>query len=89
MTKEEFEKYKEDIIKDGRINRSFLIGKWMRDPEHWLPHFGKVYWKKSLRKSRGVKEELEPSETKDMYAELDKERIEALTSDSKIHPADR
>ena len=72
MTKEEFEKYKEDIIKDGRVNRSFLIEKWMRDPEHWLAHNGNEYWEKELLKMFGVEKE------DSRYSEEEKERIKNL-----------
>ena len=70
--KEEFEKYKEDIIKDGRVNRSFLIEKWMRDPEHWLAHNGNEYWEKELLKMFGVEKE------DSRYSEEEKERIKNL-----------
>ena len=82
MTKKEFEKYKEDIIKDGRVNRSFLIEKWMRDPEHWLAHNGNEHWEKELLKMFGVEKNsvhnLEGEEKGIRYSEEEKERIKNL-----------
>ena len=49
MTEEEFETIKNDLIKDGKLDRKQLTKRWYHKPGYWIMHYGERGWEDAIR----------------------------------------
>lgn len=50
MSEEEFCQIKNNLIKDGKLDRKQLTKRWHHKPGYWIMHYGERGWEDAIRK---------------------------------------